>query len=121
MLFWQLLTYFQIITRSLDGFVLPGEAGFPEGRWSLDQRLELHNDDALWAYTIRCAGELRRMQGKSVLDPVMFRLFKMGIFDWEKPDDRLAQSVAPMRHATTLGMRLFQRIVVVEQEVSPVR
>ena len=40
---------------------IPGEeAGFDEHRWKRDPFLDLHNDDALWAYMIHCSEEFRR-------------------------------------------------------------
>ena len=49
-------------------------------------------------------------RGQGVMDPVLHRIFTMGLFDWSAPNDRLNQMTPVMRHVTVMGMKLFQRI-----------
>ena len=53
---------------------------------------ELHNDDALWAYSLRASEEYRMLDCKHLNDETLYRLLDMGIFDWEKPDILINQA-----------------------------
>ena len=44
------------------------------------------------------------------MDPVLHRIFAMGLFDWSAPNDCLNQTTPAMWHATVMGMKLFWQI-----------
>ena len=92
---------------------IPGEeAGFDERRWKRDPFFDLNNDDALWAYMIRCSEEFRCQDWTEIKDPVYRRLLMMGIFDWDKDVDRQLNHTKPaMRYAAALGSRLMAHIL----------
>ena len=54
-------------------------------------------------------------------DPVMIRLFRMGLYDWKDVDNCLNQTTPAMRHATVLSGRLFQRLLEIREQVGPSR
>ena len=93
------------------------EAGFNERRWKRDQFADLHNDDALWAYMIRCSEEFRLQDWERIHDPTFRRLLMMGIFDWDKTDAKLNHTKPAMRFATAMGSRLMSRILEGEDQV----
>ena len=55
-----------------------------------------------------------------VNDEVLFDLLKMGILDWETPNERLNQTTQAMRHATAMNMRMLAKHLALEAKVSPV-
>ena len=44
------------------------------------------------------------------MDPVLHRIFAMGLFDWSAPNNCLNQTTPVMHHVTVMGMKLFWRI-----------
>ena len=44
-------------------------------------------------------------------DPVLHRLFAIGLFNWTGEDNHLNQTTPAMRHVTMMGVNLFRRIV----------
>ena len=57
-----------------------------EACWKQDVMPELHNDDALWAYSLRASEEYQMLDCRRLNNETLYRLLDMGIFDWEKPD-----------------------------------
>ena len=82
-------------------------------------RVEVHFDDALWAYSIRAFEEWRNCDVNQWLDPVVDCLMLMGCPDWVNPDNWTASSIQPMWFVTVWGPRLQQRIIHGEVEVIP--
>ena len=68
-----------------------------EARWRQDDMPELHNDDALWAFAMRASEELRMLDRMRLNDDALYRLLRMGIFDWKGNDELLNQSQQAMR------------------------
>jgi len=88
-----------------------------EERRKQDRFLDLHNDDVLWANMIRAHQDLLMLDRKEMTDDVLFDLLKMGILDWEAPNDRLNQTTPAMRHSTAMMMRMLSRIMQLEAKV----
>jgi hypothetical protein len=88
-----------------------------DSQWKRDIFAELHNDDALWAYMIRCEGEIRALQDGELNDPVLWRLLRMGVLDWEGTDNRLHQATQAMRHSTAISTRILTRLLELENKV----
>ena len=44
------------------------------------------------------------------MDPVLYHIFAMGLFDWMAPNDCLNQTTPAMCHAMVMGMKLFRQI-----------
>ena len=101
----------------LHNIILPGDAAFQEARWKRDVLQECYNDDALWGYMIRLADELKS-KTLEVDDPVLKRLLRMGIFDWEGEDKRLHQATQAIRHSTALSGRILAQVLELETKVS---
>ena len=76
-----------------------------EARWKQDDMAELHNDDALWAFSMRASEELRMLDRMRLNDDVLYRLLRMGIFDWKKPDELLHQSQQAVRWGVATSTR----------------
>ena len=66
---------------------------------------ELHNDDALWAYTLRASEEFWMLDHHHLNDETLYCLLNMGIFDWEKPDVLMNQAQQAVRLGTTTSTR----------------
>ena len=66
---------------------------------------ELHNDDALWAYTLRASKEYRMLDCHRLNDETLYCLLDMGIFDWEKPNILMNQAQQAVRMGTTISTR----------------
>ena len=79
--------------------------------WERDMANDLHNDDALWLWAVKAAHVFMEWRTKGIVDPVLYRLFNIGLFDWTGEDDRLHQTTPAMRHATVVGIHLFRRII----------
>jgi hypothetical protein len=77
------------------------------------------NSNALWGFAIRSAQELEGMPRDRLDDPVLFRLFRMGLFDWTGPSKVVDAVVQSIRYAATTGSRLLRRILLVEEKVFP--
>jgi len=50
-------------------------------------------------------------------DDVLYDLLKMGVLDWEAPNDRLNQTTLAMRHSTAMMMRMLSRVMQLEAKV----
>ncbi len=99
------------------GTVLEGESEFDELRWEHDELPNLNNNDALWGFMIRAAAETTRHTSEQMRDPVLHRLFTMGIYDWVKPNDLSWQNTQMIRYSTAMGLALWKRIRGLEREV----
>ena len=85
--------------------------------WANDDLSECHNEDALWGYTIRTSRELEKTSREAVDDPVLYCLFRMGLFDWSG-ENRLQEVVSQGVHfATVVATRLFAHILGMEEKV----
>ena len=64
--------------------------------------LELHNDDALWAFAMRASEELHMLDQQHLNDDTLYHLLQMGIFNWTGPNTLLnqAQQVVHLGSAT---------------------
>ena len=115
----------QILQRVLPGVIIPGDEHLPaigrEARRQSDMFTDLHNDDTLWDYACRMSSDFDNWRVADRNDPVMIRLFRMGLYDWKDVDNRLNQTTPAMRHATVLSGRLFQRLLEVREQVGPSR
>ena len=78
-----------------------------------------HNDDALWGYVTRVREELRLRNPGDWTDPVLYRLFRMGVDDWTKPDHCTNAAIQSTRFTTAMASRLTCRIMEGEDRVSP--
>ena len=74
-----------------------------EARWKQDAILELHNNDALWAFALRASEELRMLDHQCLNNNALYRLLQTGIFDWTGLDTLLnqAQQAVCLSSATT--------------------
>ena len=63
-----------------------------EAHWKQDAMPELHNDNALWVYSLRASEEYRMLDRTRLNDETLYCLLDMGIFDWEKPDVLMNQA-----------------------------
>jgi len=88
-----------------------------EERRKQDRFLDLHNDDVLWANMIRAHQDLLMLDRKEMTDDVLFDLLRMGILDWEAPNDRLNQTTPAMRHSTAMMMWMLSRVMQLEAKV----
>jgi len=82
-----------------------------QANWENDMANDLHHDDALWLWAVKAAHVFVEWRTQGIMDPVLHGLFSMGLFDWTGEDNRLNQTTPAMRHATVMGIKLFQRIV----------
>jgi len=57
------------------------------------------------------------MDRKEMTDDVLYDLLRMGILDWEAPNDRLNQTTPVMRHSTVMMMRMLSRVMQLEAKV----
>ena len=74
-------------------------------RW--DCFLNLHHDDVLWANMIRAQQDLLALDRKVMTDDVLYDLLKMGILDWNTPNNWMNQTTPAMRHVTVMQMRML--------------
>jgi hypothetical protein len=91
-----------------------------EERRRRDRFLDLYHDDRLWANMIRADQDLLALDRKVMTDDVLYDLLKMGVLDWEAPNDRLNQTTPAMRHATAMQMRMLGHHLNLESKVCPV-
>ena len=66
---------------------------------------------------IRASYDLKLMDHEKVNDSVLLDLLKAGVYDWEKPNDRLHQSTQAIRHSTAIHMRMFVKHMQLEDKV----
>ena len=85
--------------------------------WVNDDLSDCPNEDALWGFAARASGELEKTPREKVDDPVLYRLFRMGLFDW--PGKKMLQEGVSLgvRFAAVVASRLFARILGVEEKV----
>ena len=76
-----------------------------EACWKQDDMPELHNDNALWAFAMRASEELRMLDRMCLNNDALYRLLRMGIFDWEKPNELLKQSLQAVRWSAATSTR----------------
>jgi len=88
-----------------------------EERRKQDRFLDLHIDDILWANMIRAHQDLLMLDRKEMTDDVLFDLLKMGILDWEAPNNCLNQTTPAMQHSTAMMMRMLSRVMQLEAKV----
>ena len=53
-------------------------------------------------------------------DDILYDLLKMGIQDWQAPNDRLNQTTPAMCHATAMQMRMLAQHLSLEDKVSSI-
>ena len=63
-----------------------------EAHWRQDAMPELHNDNTLWAFTLRASEELHMLDHQHLNDNALYCLLQMGIFDWTGPNTLLNQA-----------------------------
>ena len=85
-----------------------------EARWRQDAMPELHNDNALWAFTLRASEELRMFDHQHLNNNALFCLLQMEIFNWTKPDTLLNQA----QQVVHLGSATMTRCVEAELPLS---
>jgi len=78
-----------------------------EERRRRDRFLDLHHDDVLWANMICSHEDLLMLDRNTMNDEVLYDLLKMGVLDWEVPNDRLNQTTLAMCHSTAMNMRML--------------
>ena len=79
-----------------------------EARWKQDIMPELHNNDALWAFTMRASEEYRLLDCHCLNNKPLYRLLRMGIFDWKKPDALLNQAQQAIRWSVATSTRCVE-------------
>ena len=89
------------------------------GRWHADSLSDVNNQDALWGYTIRAAGVLRQERNRSIQDTTLFRLLRLGIYDWTGVNVLGNQARQAIRWACPTIVRVLQRVWKVEKQVRP--
>jgi len=87
-----------------------------KARWERDSLPKLHNDDALWGFNIRASDVLEREQ-QHINDPVLYRLLRMGIFDWSGINVLQNQALQAVRWASATSMRILERVFKIERKV----
>ena len=96
---------------------------FPSGvntdlqQWRDNTLIECHNDDTLWGYAVRAYEHVWLHTKDQWDDPVLLRLMQMRSLDWVHPDFHSNQSMQGIQFATAMGLRLCERIRVMEREV----
>ena len=66
---------------------------------------------------IRAHQDLLMLDRKEMTDDVLYDLLKMGILDWEAPNDCLFQTTPAMRHSMAMMMRMLSRVMQLEAKV----
>ena len=77
----------------------------------------LYFDDWLWANIIRGAEWLRQIDWIHINSPVLLSLFRMGILDWTRPNDRMHQATQAIQHSTAMHLYTLPRITKLESRV----
>jgi len=88
-----------------------------EERRRRDHFLDLQHDDVLWANMICSHEDLLALDRNRLNDEVLYDLLKMGVLDWEAPNERLNQTIQAMRHSTTMNMRMLAKHLDLEAKV----
>src|SRR6266705_1263524 len=89
--------------------------------WKTRTMSNLRAADELWAYNIRAHDEFRLLEADQygpVNDAVLLRLFQLGLYDWKGLDDCSADETEAMRLSSTMAMRMMQRVLSLEKQVS---
>ena len=97
--------------------VFPSGANTDLQQWRDNTLIECHNDNAMWGYAVRVYEHVRLCTKDQWDDPVLLRLMQMGSLDWVHPDFCSNQLAQGIRFATVMGLRLYERIRVIEREV----
>jgi len=87
-----------------------------KARWERDALPELHYNDALWGFAIRSSEVLQREQ-QHINDPVLYRLLRMGIFDWTGVNNLQSQAMQAVRWASATSVRILERVFKLERKV----
>ena len=66
---------------------------------------------------IRAHHDLLMLDQKEMTDNVLYDLLKMGVLDWEAPNDCLNQTTPAMRHSTAMMMQMLSRVMQLEAKV----
>ena len=96
---------------------------FPTGtnadlqQWRDDALIECHNNNALWGFAVRVYESVQLRTENQWDDLVFLCLMQMGCLDWVQPDFCSNQSTQGIRFVTAMGLRLYERIRAMEQEV----
>ena len=113
----------QIVQHITPGSIIPGDEHLPaigrEHCRQTDVFTDLHNNDALWAYACRMSSDFDGWKLADHNNPVMIRLFCMGLFVWKDVDNCLHQTTQAMRHGMVLSGRIFQRLLEIHNQVGP--
>ena len=90
-----------------------------KSRWHNDNYPDLHDMDFLWASMVRChSGEIQRMNPDRIRDKVLWRLFRVGVFDLPKGDKKTPNPISPaLWHSTAMASRLLNRCLRSEDKV----
>src|ERR1700743_1207158 len=78
-------------------------------------------DDYLWVQALFNHKDLKRLRGKEQTNPhkrFWWRIIKRGVIDPEVADKPMDASTRSMRHASTIGMRLWKMWREAESQVS---
>jgi len=67
----------------------------------------LHNDDTLWLWAAKSAHVFLEWRMKEIMDPVLYCLFTMELFNWMGEDTHLNQTTPAIHHITVMGISLF--------------
>ena len=66
---------------------------------------------------IRASYNLKLMDHKKVNNSILLDLLKAGVYNWEKPNDRLHQSTQAIRHSTVIHMWMLAKHMQLEDKV----
>ena len=66
---------------------------------------------------IRASYDLKLMDHEKVNDSVLLDLLTAGVYDWEKPNDKLHQLTQAIRHSTAIHMRMLVKHMQLEDKV----
>ena len=87
-------------------------------QWKNDTLQEMSNDDMLFGNMIRIGAQLDDFWQQNLNDPVLVRLLKMGVFDWNEGDGKGWKSAnQSTRHSVAIDSRLLMRILELEKKV----
>ena len=57
------------------------------------------------------------MDHEKVNNSVLLDLLKAGVYDWEKPNDRLHQLIQAIQHSTAIHMQMLAKHMQLEDKV----
>ena len=82
-----------------------------------DRFLELQTNDQLWANVIQASFNLKLINKKKVNNGILMDLLKAGIYDWEKLNDWLHQSMQAIHHSTAIHMCMLAKHMQLKDKV----